>query len=172
MRNTLILSIAAVLLIASGFFVYTGFRERAIAAPPQTTPLTKANEEAISPEVRSLALAMLDQHDSDQDVIAYMRQMRPLAKTPMDQKIVAQFGTFLDQSDAYNRFRAQAAIDRRECAALTYDNERLREYGEKPVGGNCTQTVNNEIAAAKQANEQAMQAIQNVMNEVHQNSQQ
>ncbi len=83
MRNALILTIATGLLVASGLFAYKGFRERtaAPASTTQTTSPAKANKEAISPEVRSLALAMLDRHDSDQDVLAYMRQMSPSQNT-------------------------------------------------------------------------------------------
>lgn len=169
MRNTLILAIATVLLIASGFFAYKGLKERTptSTAPTKTASPAKANDDdAISPEVRSLALAMLDRHASDQDVLAYMRQMRPLAKTPMDHAIVTQFGTFIDQSGAYNRFRYKAADDRRECGLLNFYKDELRE-----PHVNCMQIVGNDIAAAKQASKQATQAIQDVMSELHQGPQ-
>ncbi len=80
----------------------------------------------------------------------------------MDQTIVTQFGTFIDQSDAAVRFRNKSTADRRDCIMLNDTNDELHElYGEpaKPHV-NCTQIVGNDIAAATQANKQATQAIQ------------
>jgi hypothetical protein len=176
MMNKIVFTVMFALLLISSFFAFKGFHEQRTTVPSQKPESTKQtldsvehNADGITPEVRALAMAMLDKHASDQDFLTYMRQMRPLARTSMDQTLVRQFGTFIDEFNKYRQLTARASVDKRYCAEVKFYDDGFKANGDEPVDphGSCMHTVNSELTSASRANAEATEAMQNIISELH-----